>query len=62
MTEPTDHNLALLRRMDGKLDRLQSDVIDVRGRLQRIEGRFTSVNARLGMLETFDGNGLGSKT
>lgn len=54
MTEPTDHTLALLRRMDAKLDRLQSDVTDLRGRLQRVEGRLTSVDARLGVLETFD--------
>ena len=45
MTEPTDHTLALLRRMDAKLDRLQADVTDLRGRLQRVEGRLTSVDA-----------------
>ena len=55
MSEPTDHTLALLRRMDAKLDRLQGDVTDLRGRLQRVEGRLTSVDARLGVLETFDG-------
>jgi hypothetical protein len=55
MSEPTDHTLALLRRMDAKLDRLQSDVTDLRGRLQRVEGRVTSLDARLGVLETFDG-------
>jgi hypothetical protein len=38
MTEPTDRTLALLRRMDAKLDRLQADVTDLRGRLQRVEG------------------------
>ena len=57
MSEPTDHTLALLRRMDAKLDRLQADVTDLRGRLQRVEGRLTSVDARLGVLETFDGGG-----
>ncbi|MFO1035973.1 MAG: hypothetical protein U1E45_03940 [Geminicoccaceae bacterium] len=50
MTEPTDHTLALLRRMDAKLYRIQSDVTDLRGRLQRVEGRLTSVDARLGVL------------
>lgn len=44
MTEPTGHTLALLRRMDAKLYRLQ-----------RVEGRLTSVDARLGVLETLDG-------
>jgi hypothetical protein len=52
MTDPT---LALLQRMDAKLDRLQGDVTDLRGRLQCVEGRLTSVDARLGFLETFDG-------
>lgn len=55
MSDPTDRTLALLRRMDAKLDRLQSDVTDLRGRLQRVEGRLTSLDARLGVLETFDG-------
>ena len=55
MYEPTDHTLALLRRMDAKFDRLQADVPDLRGRLQRIEGWLTSVDARLAVLETFDG-------
>ena len=41
--------------MDAKLDRLQSDVTDLRGRLQRVEGRLTNLDARLGVLETFDG-------
>ncbi|MFZ1426396.1 MAG: hypothetical protein WAS21_06470 [Geminicoccaceae bacterium] len=51
----SDHTLALLRRMDAKLDRLQADVIDLRGRLQRVEGRLTSVDVRLGVLGSFDG-------
>ena len=55
VSETTDHTLALLRRMDLKLDRLQSDVTDLRGRLQPVEGRLTSLDARLGVLETFDG-------
>ena len=46
MSEPTDHTLALLHRMDAKLDRLQSDVTDLRGRLQRVKGRLTSLDAR----------------
>jgi hypothetical protein len=54
MTDPTDHTLALLRRMDAKLDWLQADVTDLRGRLQRAEDRLTSLDARLGVLETFD--------
>jgi hypothetical protein len=50
MTEPTDNTLVQLRSMAAKLDRLQSDVTDLRGRLQRFEGRLTSVDARLGVL------------
>ena len=41
--------------MDAKLDRLQADVTDLRGRLQWVEGRLTSVDARSGVLKTFDG-------
>jgi hypothetical protein len=29
MTEPTDHSLALLRRMDAKLDRVLADLTDL---------------------------------
>jgi hypothetical protein len=56
MTEPTDHTLALLRRMDAKLDRLQVDVTHVRGRLQRVDGRLTGISARLVGIETCNGN------
>ena len=38
-----------------KLDRLQADVTDLRGRLNLVEGRLTCLGARLGVLETFDG-------
>jgi hypothetical protein len=48
MSEPTDRTLALLRRMDAKLDRLQSDVTNPRSRLQRVEDRLTSLDARFG--------------
>ena len=37
---PTDHTLALLRRLDAKLDRLQAMVDDHTGRLQRLEQRY----------------------
>ena len=55
MSEATAHTQTLLRCMDAKLDRLQSDATDLRGRLRRVEGRLTSLDARLGVLETFDG-------
>jgi uncharacterized protein YlxW (UPF0749 family) len=45
--ETTDHTLALLRRMNAKLDRLQSEVTDLRHRLQPVEGRLTNRDARL---------------
>jgi hypothetical protein len=55
MIEPPDHTLAPPRRMDANLDRIQSDMTDLRGRLQRVAGRLTSVDARLRVLETVDG-------
>ena len=54
MSEPTDCTLVLLRRMDAKLDRLQADVTDLCGRLQRVEGSLTGLDARLGVMATFD--------
>ncbi len=46
--EPTDHTLALLRRLDAKLDRLQSGLDDHTGRLQRLEQRSGLVERRAG--------------
>ena len=49
MADETDnHTLRLLRRMDAKLDRVQSTLDDHTGRLQRLEGRMTQLDARVG--------------
>ena len=49
MADETDnHTLPLLRRMDAKLDRVQSTLDDHTGRLQRLEGRMTQLDARVG--------------
>ncbi len=55
MFEPTDQTLALVRRMDAKLDRLHTDANELRRRFQRIEVRLTSHAARLGVLTTYAG-------
>jgi hypothetical protein len=54
MTEGSDHTLAWMRRLDAKLDRVLSVLEDHTGRLQRLEGRLTSLSARFAEIETFD--------
>lgn len=54
MTEGGDHTLAWMRRLDAKLDRMLSVLEDHTGRLQRVEGRLTSLAARFAVIETFD--------
>ncbi len=45
--EPTDHTLALLRRLDAELGRLQATLDDHTGRLQRLERRSGQAEGRL---------------
>ena len=52
--EGSDHTLAWMRRLDAKLDRVLSVLEDHTGRLQRLEGRLTSLSARFAEIETFD--------
>lgn len=51
MAEPASHTLAYLRRLDEKLDRLHSDVgelrTDVDERLDRVEGRLGGIEEEL---------------
>ena len=54
MTETGDHTIAWMRRLDAKLDRVLSVLEDHTGRLQRVEGRLTSLAARFAVIETFD--------
>ena len=52
--EGNDPTLAWTRRLDAKLDRVLSVLVDHTGRLQRLEGRLTSLSARFAEIETFD--------
>jgi hypothetical protein len=54
MTEASDHALAWMRWLDAKLDRVLAVLEDHTGRLQRVEGRLTSLAARFTVVETFD--------
>jgi hypothetical protein len=54
MTESGDHTFAWMRRLDAKLDRVLAVLEDHTGRLQRVEGRLTSLAARFSEIETFD--------
>jgi hypothetical protein len=43
-----------MRRLDAKLDRVPEVLEDHTDRLQRVEGRLTSLAARFAVIETFD--------
>ena len=50
--DPASHTLALLRRMDIKLDRLIDGVQDLRARTTTVEENLAGANRRLDRLET----------
>lgn len=50
--EPDNIVLTLLRRMDGKLDRVLEDVSDLKVRMTHVEEGLAGVNRRLDRLET----------
>ena len=54
MIDGSDHTLAWMRGLDAKLDRMLAVLEDHTGRLQRVEGRLTSLAARFAVIETFD--------
>ena len=54
MIEGSEHTLAWMRRLDAKVDRMLAVLEDHTGRLQRVEGRLTSLAARFAVIETFD--------
>jgi hypothetical protein len=47
MTEPENHTLAYLRRIDEKLDRIAGRMDGVEGRLDRVEGRLGRIEDEL---------------
>ncbi len=49
--EPDNLVLVLLRKMDGKLDRLAEDMRDVKVRMTHVEEGLAGVNRRLDRLE-----------
>jgi len=49
--EPDNLVLAMLRKMDGKLDRLVEDVQDLKVRMTHVEEGLAGVNRRLDRLE-----------
>jgi len=49
--EPDSLTLVLLRRIDGKLDRLTDDVQDLKVRMTHVEEGLAGVNRRLDRLE-----------
>lgn len=50
--EPDNIVLTLLRRMDGKLDRVLEEVSDLKVRMTHVEEGLAGVNRRLDRLET----------
>jgi archaellum component FlaC len=50
--EPDNIVLALLRRMDGKLDRVVDDLSDLKVRMTHVEEGLAGVNRRLDRLES----------
>lgn len=54
MTEGSDHTLAWMRPLDAKLEPMLAVLEDHTDRLQRVEGRLTSLAARFAVIETFD--------
>ena len=50
-TEPENLILEMLRRLDGKVDRLAEDVADLKTRMTAVEEGLAGVNRRLDRLE-----------
>jgi predicted nuclease with TOPRIM domain len=49
--EPENHTLALLRRMDAKLDRVLEDVHDLKVRMSSVEEAMAGIHRRLDRLD-----------
>ena len=51
MSEPENHTLVLLRRMDAKLDRVIEDVHDLKVRTSSVEEGIAGIHRRLDRLD-----------
>ena len=51
MSEPENHTLVLLRRMDAKIDRVLEDVHDLKVRMSSMEEGIAGIHRRLDRLD-----------